>query len=282
MESKIISERTFDIFLIFIKYQKKDKIIYELEKLKRENILSGNMTKLHNDFKKILLPLGEIFNYIIIKKSNIPSTIKNKMIKLRKQFIVNIKSKSLKKTKKIEKKQNIKIKQGFTKTKSKGGFLFMLEDKGDEPITGKDITNVLDKYDKAIDLLYFTQYGQDSTVTGGEGGDVTHDLANPFTGMATIMALSRKNYSNALFNQFGQIYRALTSLDQIAVASYYYDLYKLYMGAYKRSEEKKNPKTKVLTIVRKGPPQPPSMFDSFFNIKADTSNETSKEGQTDA
>ena len=34
----------------------------------------------------------------------------------------------------------------------------MLEDKKDQPITGKDITNMLNKYDKALELLYYTQY----------------------------------------------------------------------------------------------------------------------------
>ena len=133
---------------------------------------------------------------------------------------------------------------------------------------------------KSIDLLYYTQYGQDSTVTGGEDSEIKHDLANPFTGMATIMALSRKNIPNALMNQIGQIYRALTSLDQLTVASYYYDLYKLYMGAYIRSEEKKNPKAMALQTLNQGPPKPPSMFENLFNVEADKSNETKKEGQT--
>lgn len=160
----------------------------------------------------------------------------------------------------------------------------MLEDKKDQPITGKDITNMLDKYDKAVDLLYYTQYGQDSTVTSeGEGGEIKTDIANPFTGMATILALSRKNVSGALFNQMSQIYRALTSYDQLFMVTYYYDLYKLYMGAYNRSEEKKNPKKKTIEQLSQGPPQPPSLFGKFtglFNIEADKTNETREEGQT--
>ena len=265
MESQILSQRTFDIFLIFIKYQKRDKIIKELEKLKTNGVLYGNMTKLYNDFRQILLPFGEIFNYIITKKINLPKDVKDKILKIRKSFIINItkKSNKIRKTLKHILIQHRK-KQSLKKNKSSGGFLFMLEDKGDQPITGKDITNVLDKYDKAIDLLYYTQYGQDSTVTGGEDSEIKHDLANPFTGMATIMALSRKNIPNALMNQIGQIYRALTSLDQLTVASYYYDLYKLYMGAYKRSEEKKNPKAMVLQTLNQGPPKPPSMFENLF------------------
>ena len=94
MESQILSQRTFDIFLIFIKYQKRDKIIKELEKLKTNGVLYGNMTKLYNDFRQILLPFGEIFNYIITKKINLPKDVKNKILKLRKSFIINITKKS--------------------------------------------------------------------------------------------------------------------------------------------------------------------------------------------
>ena len=52
------------------------------------------MTKLYNDFRQILLPFGEIFNYIITKKINLPKDVKNKILKLRKSFIINITKKS--------------------------------------------------------------------------------------------------------------------------------------------------------------------------------------------
>ncbi len=292
MESQILGERTFDIFLIFIKYQEKSKIIHELENLKKNNLWEGDMKLLYNNFKKIFFPLGEIFNYILLKKINtLPKEIKKKMIILRKKFIVKLNKKisNSMKTKIRSYKKNKtttsisrngkKTKVNNGKPKTHGGFLFMLEDKKDEPITGRDITNMLDKYDKAFDLLYYTQYGQDSTVTSEEGGNVKTDIANPFTGMATIFALSRKNVSGALFNQMSQIYRGLTSFDQLAMVTYYYDLYKLYMGAYKRSEEKKNPQMKTLAKLQQGPPQPPTLFGKFtglFDIEADKTNVTKK------
>ncbi len=294
MESQILGERTFDIFLIFIKYQEKSKIIYELEILKKNKLLEGDMKLLYNNFKKIFLPLGEIFNHILFKKINkLPYEVRRKIIILRKNFIVQLNKKisksNIKNFKSYKKNNNLSRNVTKTKTKtktkkiqknkSKGGFLFMLEDKKDEPITGKDITNMLDKYDKAFDLLYYTQYGQDSTVTSEEGGQIKADIANPFTGMATILALSRKNINGALFNQMSQIYRGLTSSDQLFMITYYYDLYKLYMGAYNRSEEKKNPKKKTIEKLSQGPPQPPSVFgrvSALFDIKADTTDETKK------
>jgi hypothetical protein len=267
---KSYNKKTFDIFLIFIKYRKKNMIIKELEKLKAKNILKGDMNQLYEMFKPMLLPIGELFSYVVLNHiKNVPKDVKSKMRKLRKNLInsIQLKIESMNKPRTLKKKQANKKKRFNKKTrinqngmrKKDGGFLFMLEDKKDEPITGTDIKNMLDNYEKAFDLLFYTQYGKDSVVTGGEGSsEVTYDIANPFTGTSTILALSRKNVNGALYNQMSQLYRGLTSFDELLNIPNYYEVYKLYMDAYEKSEAKSNSTSSVTAQLNKGPPEDPT------------------------
>ena len=208
------NQKTFFIFIIFIKnHNKKASILLELEKLKVKCYLKGDMNDLYKNFKPLIIPLAKI--YFLINKQLI------------------LKS-SLKKTKSLKLKTKLK-------TKKNGGFLFMLEDKGDQPITGKDLTKVLDKYSESLELLFFTKYGQDPTVTTETGEELKTDIANPMTGFKTILDLSRKRLNDALFDQSGVLFKNFQNvgINDLFDVYQYYSLYKLYNKEYKKSQSKK-------------------------------------------
>jgi len=223
------NQKTFLIFMIFIKHRnKKASILLELEKLKAKGYLKGDMNDLYKKFKPLVIPLAKIYfliNQQLLLKSSLKSSLK-----------LSLKSSLKSKTNK--------------KSKTKGGFLFMLEDKGDQPITGKDLTNVLDKYSESLELLFFTKYGQDPTVKTESGEELTTDIANPMTGFKTILDLSRKKIYDGLFDQSGVLFKNFQniSINDLFDAYQYYSLYKLYNKEYKKSESLKNKKI----------PQPPA------------------------
>lgn len=233
------NQKTFLIFIIFIKHRnKKASIILELEKLKAKGYLKGDMNELYKKFKPLVIPLGKIYfliNQQLLLKSS-KSSLKSSL-----KYKTNTKIK----TKKINKINKIN-------TKTNGGFLFMLEDKGDQPITGKDLTNVLDKYSESLELLFFTKYGQDPTVTTEEGEELKTDIANPMTGFKTILDLSRKKIYDGLFDQSGVLFKNVQNLGMSDLFDIYqyYSLYKLYNKEYKKSEFLKNKK------IPKPPPEP--------------------------
>ena len=106
---KKYNQKFFDIFLIFVKHQKKDKIIKELEHLKSLKLLKGDMKSLYNAFKPLIVPLGEILNYIIFNRlSNLPKDIQNKMKKLRKNLLESINKNNIPR---IDPYHNIKTKK---------------------------------------------------------------------------------------------------------------------------------------------------------------------------
>ena len=73
----------FRIFLIFIKNQKKQLVIKELEKQKDNLGLNGSMKKFYTKFEPYVLPLGEF--YLLIMDNNIKNIKKNKISKISKR-----------------------------------------------------------------------------------------------------------------------------------------------------------------------------------------------------
>lgn len=219
-------EATFNIFLIFILYQKKELIIEQL--LEKQH--QGYSFEPYNDpeifyqkFDPMIKPLGKL--YFI----NPEKILKISQTKERKP------SSCSKKTKKNKKHQ-------------KGGYLFMLEDKGDQPITGNDVKKMLDKYSETMDALYYTDFAKDSSVSGSEG-EIESDIANPFVGAYLALTLSRKQFQSALTPIFPKIYSIATNPGDWMD---YYTLYKLYMPEYTKSEKKNY--QKALNNVRNNNP----------------------------
>lgn len=225
------NQKTFLIFMIFIKHRnKKASILLDLEKLKAKGYLKGDMNDLYKNFKPLVIPLAKI--YFLINQQLLLKSSKTK-----KNIIKNKINKKNKKTK-------------TNKTNKNGGFLFMLEDKGDQPITGNDFTKMLDKYGESLELLFFTKYGQDPTVTTESGEELKTDIANPMTGFKTILDLSRKKVYDGLFDQSGVLFKNVQNLgiNDLFDVYQYYSLYKLYNTEYKKSESiriKKIPKPPV-------------------------------------
>jgi hypothetical protein len=237
------NQKTFFIFMIFIKHrEKKELIILELEKLKTKGYLKGDMNDLYKKFKALVIPLIKI--YFLINQQLLLTSSKTK-----KNIIKTKTNKTNKKTKKSK----------TTKTIKNGGFLFMLEDKGDQPITGKDFTKMLDKYGESLELLFFTKYGQDPTVTTEAGEELTTDIANPMTGFKTILDLSRKKIYDGLFDQSGVLFKNAKNIgiNDLFDVYQYYSLYKLYNKEYKRSES-----IKIKKIPK--PPAEPTLGEPTF------------------
>jgi hypothetical protein len=232
----------FRIFLIFIKNQKKHLIIKELKKQKGNLGLNGSMEKFYTKFEPYVLPLGKF--YLLIMDNNIKNIKKNKISK---------------RTKKLS-KTNTSRKSNKSR---KGGFLFMLTDKGKEPITGDDVKKVLGKYNKAMGLLYYTRYAQDSTVVKGEDGEITADLAQPYTAMQAILAASSKDLQGIFTNRGMDIFSILKNTNELFNIREYYNLYKLYMREYYKSEALHDPvlkkKIELAKRLGKGPPVEPDM-----------------------
>lgn len=232
----------FRVFLIFIKNQKKHLIIKELKKQKSNLGLNGSMEKFYTNFEPYVLPLGKF--YLLIMDNNIKNIKKNKISK---------KTKKLSKTTKPSKSSKSR----------KGGFLFMLTDKGKEPITGDDVKKVLGKYNKAMGLLYYTRYAQDSTVVKGEDGEITADLAQPYTAMQAILAASSKDLQGIFTNRGMDIFSILKNTNELFNIREYYNLYKLYMREYYKSEALHDPvlkkKIELAKRLGKGPPVEPDM-----------------------
>ena len=231
------NQKTFFIYIIFIKYHNKKLIINELEKLKLNGHLKGDMNEFYKTFKQLVIPLGKIY------------------------FLINQKLKLSNKSSKLSKKT---IKKTIKKTKKRGGFLFMLERKKDEPITGKDITDMLNKYEKSLELIYYTKYGQDGTVISPSGEEMTVDIANPMTGLKTILDFSRGKPKEGLTDQAPTFMKTLQNMDlsEVTNVSNYYSLYKLYMEEFKKKEpfgkiEPGSGKQQLISKIKKGPPKEP-------------------------
>jgi hypothetical protein len=241
----------FRIFLIFIKKQKKQLVIKELEKQKDKLGLKGSMKIFYTKFEPYVLPLGEFY-----------ITIMNKQLKHIKRFS--------QKNIKLSKSQSKKKTKNRSKSSSrKGGFLFMLTDKGKEPITGDDIKEVLKKYNKAFGLLYYTRYGQDSTVVKGEDGEIKADIAQPYTALQAILAASSKDLYGIATNRGMDIFSILQNTSELFNIREYYNLYKLYMREYYKSEALHDPELQkriaLAKRVEEGPPQDPIGESSIFS-----------------
>jgi hypothetical protein len=233
-------EQIFNIFIIFIINQKKEYIIPELLKLQSDgyNFSPYNDPEIfYYTFKPYIEPLGKIyFSNIKYSNDNNNNTEEEFTRKVR------LTKKNKYKTHKIK----TKTKNSTKNTKNtKGGFLFMLEDKGKEPITGDDIKNVLDKYSEAINILQYTQFARDSSVGSGEGDA---DLANPFTGLSVIMNLSRKRIQPAAYTLMPRI---STLLSDPMDWTDYYSLYNLYKREYDDSERRAYEKAMKLIKEKK-------------------------------
>jgi len=236
-------EQIFNIFIIFIINQKKEYIIPELLKLQS----NGYNFSPYNDpeifyytFKPYIEPLGKIyFSNIKYNNGDNDNTEEEFTRKVR------LTKKNKYKTHKIKTKTKNSNKNTKNTKNTKGGFLFMLEDKGKEPITGDDIKNVLDKYSEAINILQYTQFARDSSV-GSEEGEA--DLANPFTGLSVIMNLSRKRIQPAAYTLMPKISKLLS--DPMDWTDYY-SLYNLYKSEYDKSEKEAYEKAMKLINEKK-------------------------------
>jgi hypothetical protein len=250
----------FRIFIIFIKNQKKHLIIKELEKQKDNLGLKGSMKQFYTKFEPYVLPLGEFYQLIMNSKIKI---IHINKINNRTKKITN-------RTKKISKKSQTTKSNKFNRS-SKGGFLFMLTDKGKEPITGDDIKKMMDKYNKAFGFLYYTRYGQDGTVVKGEDGEIQADLVQPYTALQAILAASSKDLGGIAMNRGMDILSLLQNPSQLAFdGQSYYSLYKLYMREYYKSEALHDPKLQkkiaLETRLAKGPPPDPTYLTNFLSM----------------
>jgi hypothetical protein len=256
-------QKTFYIFMIFIKNQNqknqkhntytynKKAIINELEKLKSNGHLLGDMNEFYKTFKPMVIPLFKIYSLL------------NEKLKLQKKSKINNKTKSKTKSDKSTK----------SKKSKKGGFLFMLEDKKDQPITGKDLTDVLNKFEQSLNLIYYTKYGRDGTVTSPSGEEMTTDVANPLTALKTILDFSRKKVSEGLSDQSSTLMKAISNMDlsEIANAYSYYNLYKLYNEEYLKSES--SSKKQLIQKINQGPPKEPgSSQEPVLGQKKNTDN----------
>ena len=235
------NQKTFFIYMIFIKYHNKKAIINQLEKLKLNGHLKGDMNEFYKTFKPLLKPLAKIY-FLINQKLKSSNKSSNKTS-----------NKTLKKSSKLSKK-----------TKKKGGFLFMLERKKDKAITGNDITDMLNKYEKSIELIYYTRYGQDGSVKSPSGEEMIVDIPNPLTGLKTILDFSRGKTKEGLTDQAPTFIKTLQNMDlsEVANAVNYYNLYKLYMEEFKKTEPSRkiqpsSEKDELMSKIKKGPPKEP-------------------------
>lgn len=248
----------FRIFLIFIKKQKKQLVIKELEKQKDKLGLKGSMKIFYTKFEPYILPLGEFYITIMHKQFKNIKKFSQKHIKLS-----NSQSKSKTKTKNKNRSKS---------SSRKGGFLFMLSDKGKEPITGDDVKEVLNKYNKAMGLLYYTRYGQDSTVVKGDDGEIKADLAQPYTAAQAILAASSKDLYGIATNRGMDIFSILQNTSELFNIREYYNLYKLYMREYYKSEALHDPELQKRIALAKrmaeGPPQDPTGDSSILSTLA--------------
>ena len=249
------NQKTFFIYMIFIKYHNKKAIINQLEKLKLNGHLKGDMNEFYKTFKPLVKPLGKIY-FLINQKLKSSNKSSKKLSK-------KLSNKLFKKTLKLSKKP-----------KKKGGFLFMLERKKDEAITGNDITDMLNKYEKSLQLMYYTKYGQDATVKSPSGEEMTVDIANPMTALKTILDFSRGKPKDGLTDQAPTFIKTLQNMDlsEVANAGNYYNLYKLYMEEFKKTEpsEKIKPGSlkKLISQINEGPPKEPiSLSEPVFGQK---------------
>lgn len=240
MSLKKCEQNLFKIFLIFITRIKKDLIIKELEKRKGELGIKGSVKIFYKKFEPHVIPLGEFYMFLLKKK---------------------IKTRTLKKT--------IKTKHSKS-SKTKGGFLFMLTDKGKEPITGDDVKKMMEKYNKAFGLLYYTRYGQDSTVVKDNDGEIKADLAQPYTALQAILAASSKDLYGIAMNRGMDIFSLLQNTSEIFNIREYYNLYKLYMREYYKSEALHDPELKkkmeIATRLSKGPPPEPTYISGVLDF----------------
>jgi hypothetical protein len=245
----------FRIFLIFIKKQKKQLVIKELEKQKDKLGLKGSMKIFYTKFEPYVLPLGEFYITIMNKQLKHIKRFSQKHIKLS-----NSQSKSKTKT---------QTKNRSKSSSRKGGFLFMLTDKGKEPITGDDIKEVIKKYNKAFGLLYYTRYGQDSTVVKGADGEITANIAQPYTALQAILAASSKDLYGIATNRGMDIFSILQNTSELFNIREYYNLYKLYMREYYKSEALHDPvirkKIELAKRMAKGPPKDPTGESSILS-----------------
>jgi hypothetical protein len=230
-------------------------IIKELEKRKDELGIKGSVRIFYKKFEPHVIPLGEFYMFLLNKK---------------------IKTRTLKKTKQTKQTKLSKLSKKSTSSKSKGGFLFMLTDKGKEPITGDDLKKVIKKYNKVLGHLYYTRYGRDSTVVKGEDGEIKADLAQPYTAIQAIMGASIKDVSAILTNRGTDALAILQDPgDLIYNFREYFNIYKTYMREYYKSEALKDPEIKrkieIATRLGQGPPKEPDLKDKFLAfVGADT------------
>jgi len=249
------------IFLVFIKNKTKSKTIKELEVLKKEGYLKGDMNRFYKDFKPFIIYFSLITLYIHHNPKK------------------NTKSKKNKRSMKHDFK-----KYSYKKMNTVGGrkSLFALIDKGKEPITGDDFKDWLDRLTEVSQQLYYTQYAQDPTVeqSEGQGGELNVNISNPYVATLTVLGALRKDPYSIATNQGSNILKIIRDPTQLIFNfREFYNIYKMYTKDYILSEEIANPELKKQRLMRaalkKGRPKDPSFLSGIqdlFEIKNEELN----------
>ena len=240
----------FKIFLIFIKNIEKPKIIKELKKLKKKGVITTDLETYYTHFKPLVKPLGEFY------------------FTLMRLYIQQMDKKKTKIAKVIKKRKSVKV--GGKKS------LFALVDKGKEPITGDDFKDWLDRLNEVMEQLYYTNYGEDPTVTNEKGEDLKVSISNPYVAALTMLAALRKDYYTAGTTQLSYIPNLFKYSELLNIREYY-NIYRMYMKDYILSQEAADPRLKEARLLKaklKQVPKEPSHLDqvmNFFEISNDLS-----------
>lgn len=207
----------YNVFLIFIINQEKKAI-------------KDNLHQYLVNQEQIIPPKNSdriVDNVYMVYREEIPKigkTYFKPILETKKNSIKNNKTKKKEKTKKTKTKSTKKRKQ-------RGGFLFHLEEKGDQPITGNDLKKVLDLYEENLETIKYTDLG---------GAPTQEDLGYPLQGVILGLLLSRGKLDSSLqYHLPGGLFGFMQSvMSNPTEWSYYYQLYNSYMGELSKSKNK--------------------------------------------
>lgn len=223
LEQQII---LYNIFLIFIINKEKSEVKKELREYlvnQEKVILDSNSEKIIDQiylkYQEEIPQIGKIYFKPILDINS--KKTQKKQTKKKNQKIQ--KSKTKKNNKNNKKSQH----KSFSKTK--GGYLFHLEDKGDQPITGNDLKRVLDLYQENLSTIKYTQFGAPPT---------QEDLGHPLEGVILGLLLSRgKLDSNLQYHLPGGIFEFIQKVISNPMEwTYYYQLYNGYVNELSKSK----------------------------------------------
>lgn len=233
----IYQEFVYNLFLLFIIHQRQKEIIKVLDQKKRQNpqFLKGcSSTKFYNHFHHQIPRLGKIY----FENSKSLAEIEE----LKKNLTHDKKSKKTQKNKKNKSNRSKTFKGSKSKKKSqKGGFLFMLTDKKDQPITGNDLNQALSKVDEAMMKIRMMPHGEPPD---------EDNMGHPFANMLMMYQLSRGQTDELISWGLPQISTLINSpgnyLNYYGLYNLYNDEYKNHLKLNKKHDDAKNPSAKTL------------------------------------